>query len=190
MRLRLDVVEFIPAGLPPHKLGNQIAPAEHRLAMVELAIASNSSFRVSRREIDRAGPSYTVDTLVELRDEVGPDVELYFIIGLDALADISTWEEPARMFTLCRFVAIRRPGFEDLDLHGLSAIIPNAADEIITISAPEFNISATNLRERVASGLPIRYQVPESVEDYIRKHGLYRSEGQHNSRSAHDLRAF
>ena len=119
VRLGLAGVIFIPAGEPPHKRRQSVTPAADRLAMVELAIASNPAFRVSRVEIDRPGPSYSVDTIAALQAELGPEAELYFIVGQDAMADILTWHEPRRLLALCRLVAIHRPGVREPDMAAL-----------------------------------------------------------------------
>lgn len=177
-RLGLDVVLFIPAGQPPHKRGRIISSAEHRVEMVRLAIASNPGFELSRIEVDRVGPSYTVDTLARLRDEYGPSTRLYFVVGMDALAEILTWHEPVRLISLCQVVAVTRPGFADFDLAALEPAIPDARRRICVLPAPELRISSSDLRRRVARGLPIKYQVPESVEEYVYRHGLYRAEGE------------
>ncbi len=173
-RLDLAAVLFIPAGQPPHKRGRAISPAEHRVEMVRLAIADNPGFRLSRIEVEREGYSYTVDTLARLREEHGRGVELYFIVGMDALAEIMTWHAPARLVSLCRVVAVTRPGFGPFDPASLEPALPGAGERILTLPAPELRISSSELRERVAVGLPIRYQVPSAVEEYIRAHGLYR----------------
>ncbi len=174
VRLGLERVLFIPAGQPPHKRGRVISPAEHRVAMVELAIASNPGFKLSRVEVDRVGPSYTVDTLVQLREEYGPRAELHFIVGMDALAEMLTWHEPARLAALCQIVAVTRPGTEAFDLAALEPKIPQARERIRILPAPELRIAASDLRWRVAHGLPIKYQLPEPVEEYVYRHGLYR----------------
>jgi nicotinate-nucleotide adenylyltransferase len=175
IRLGLDRVLFIPAGEPPHKRGRPVTPAGDRVAMVELAIADNPGFELCRIEVERCGPSYTSDTLAELRQVYGPGAELYFIVGMDSLSEILTWHEPARIAELARLVAISRGGVAPFDPGRLEPGIPNARERVIVLSGPELTISSTDLRRRVASGLPIRYQVPPSVEEYIRGHGLYTS---------------
>ncbi len=175
VRLGLDRVLFIPAGEPPHKRARPVTPAADRVAMVELAIADNPAFEICRIEVERCGPSYTADTLAELREKHGPDAELYFILGMDSLAEILTWHQPARIAELARLVAVSRGGVAPFDPGRLEPGIPNARERVIVLSGPELTISSTDLRERVASGLPIRYQVPPSVEEYVRRHNLYRS---------------
>ncbi len=172
--LQLSEVIFVPAGRPPHKLRKQITPAEERLAMLKLAIASNPVFRSSRVDIDRPGPHYTVDTISLLQEELGNEVDIYFIVGLDSLAEIATWYQPERLLQLCRLAAVTRPGYSGLDVARLDPRIRAAAERIQIIPIPEVGISASDLRERVATGRPIKYQIPEAVEGYIYGQGLYR----------------
>ena len=174
VELKLERVVFVPAGLPPHKLDHVMSPVEHRLAMVELAIASNPHFAVSRVDIDRFGPCYTVDTIELLRDEWGPGVEIYFIMGSDSLLDILTWHNPRRLIRLCRFAVVSRPDYQ-VDLNELDALLPGLASRIQMLNAPELAISSTDIQRRVREGLSIKYQVPEAVEDYIYQHKLYQN---------------
>jgi len=172
VQLRLERVVFVPAGLPPHKLANHISPVEHRLAMVQLAIASNPYFTVSRVDIDRFGPCYTVDTMELLRDEWGPGVELYFIMGSDSLADILTWYKPERLIRLCRLAVVKRPGY-NVDIKELDRLLPGIASRVQFINSPLIDVASCDIRRRVREGLSIKYQVPEAVERYIYEHGLY-----------------
>jgi nicotinate-nucleotide adenylyltransferase len=172
MELKLERVIFVPAGLPPHKLDHVVSPVEHRLAMVELAIASNPHFAVSRVDIDRFGPCYTVDTIDLLRNEWGPGVKIYFIMGSDSLLDILTWHNPGRLIRLCRFAVVSRPGYQ-VDLDELDALLPGVASRVHMLNAPQLAISSTDIQRRVREGLPIKYQVPKAVEDYIYQHKLY-----------------
>lgn len=174
VELKLECVIFIPAGLPPHKLDHGMSPVEHRLAMVELAIASNPHFAVSRIDIDRFGPCYTVDTIELLRDEWGPGVKIYFIMGSDSLLDILTWHNPRRLIRLCRFAVVSRPGYQ-VDLDELDALLPGVASRVHMLNAPQLAISSTDIQRRVREGLSIKYQVPEAVEDYIYQHKLYQN---------------
>jgi nicotinate-nucleotide adenylyltransferase len=176
VRLALDRVLFAPAGMPPHKLRRTITPAEHRIAMVELAIEANPRFELSRVDVTRAGPSYTADTLALLQAEYtdrGEDAALFLIIGMDSLADIRKWYRPAEVLARCTLAAVSRPGLETPDLAALEAVLPGASARLVVVDGPKLDISATDLRTRVAAGLPIRYQAPEAVERYIREHGLY-----------------
>ncbi len=172
VQLKLERVVFVPAGLPPHKLANHISPVEHRLAMVQLAIASNPYFTVSRVDIDRFGPCYTVETMELLRDEWGPGVELYFIMGSDSLADILTWYKPERLIRLCRLAVVKRPGY-DVDIKELDRLLPGIASRVQFINSPLIDVASCDIRRRVREGLSIKYQVPEAVERYIYEHGLY-----------------
>jgi len=182
VQLGLDRVIFVPAGLPPHKLSNKLSPVEHRLAMVELAIASNPYFTVSRVDIDRFGPCYTVDTIQLLRDELGPDVELYFIMGSDSLADILTWHKPERLIRLCRLAVVERPGYR-VDMEELEHLLPGITSRVHFVNSPQLDISSTDIQRRVREGLPIKYQVPEAVEKYIYEHGLYMGRENRGSRN-------
>jgi nicotinate-nucleotide adenylyltransferase len=173
--LHLDRMVFVPAGQPPHKSARQITPARQRLAMLRLALASNAHFTLSLVDMQRSGPSYTVDTLRFLRQEWGPDAELYFVIGGDSLKDLPEWRDPEGILAQATIVALMRPGYVDLD-HArelLEARLPDLRQRLITLAGPAMEISSTGLRERVAQGRPITYQTPESVEHYIFQQGLY-----------------
>jgi nicotinate-nucleotide adenylyltransferase len=174
VRLALDAVCFIPAGQPPHKRGLPVSPAADRLAMVRLAIAGNSAFSVSTVEIEREGPSYTVETLGALRQEVGAECALFFIVGGDALSDLLTWREPERLLELATLVVVSRPNVQPVNLAQLSAQLPALSSRLTQLAGPQFAVSGTEIRQRVGQGLPIRYQVPEAVWTYITEHGLYR----------------
>ncbi len=174
--LGLTEMVFIPAGQPPHKLGQRCTESYHRLAMVELAIASNPHFTHSRVEIDRQGPSYLVDTLRMLHDQWGPETELFFVIGWDSLKEFHLWyQATAILAQLTRLVAVRRPGYEeDREYHQqLETRLPAIAQRLVVVPAPQLAISSTDLRLRAAEGRPIKYQIPEVVEQYIVEHGLY-----------------
>jgi nicotinate-nucleotide adenylyltransferase len=169
-KLNLQKVVFVVAGIPPHKLDEEITPVEHRYAMVELAVASNPHFSVSRIDIDRPGPSYSVDTIALLRQKWTE--EIYFIMGMDSLMEIDTWHQPQRLIQLCRLVAVERPGFVP-DLERLEAAVPGITARTEIIDMPQMEISSTDLQQRVREGLPIKYQLPPEVEKYIYKHRLY-----------------
>lgn len=175
--LELDEMVFVPAGVPPHKPNRKITPAEQRLAMVELAIASNPHFRISRVDIDRPGPSYTVDTLRLLREQWGEQTDIYFVIGWDSLEDLLTWHDPAGILAqLAYLVAVQRPGHTEHAGYrdALEQRLPGIKERLQVVRVPQLDISATDLRQRVRQGRPIKYQLPESVEQYIVEHGLYR----------------
>ena len=167
-------VLFVPAKDPPHKLGQPYSPAAHRLPMVELAIATNPAFRVSTVDLTRPSPSYTVDTLAARQEELGPQAELYFIMGTDSLAGILTWHRPQDVLARARLIVATRPGCR-VDLQALEQALPGITGRTHLLQAPELDISSHDLRRRVAEGLPIKYQLPESVEAYILEHGLYRT---------------
>jgi nicotinate-nucleotide adenylyltransferase len=172
VKVDLEKVLFVVAGLPPNKLDEDVTPVEHRLAMVQFGIASNPDFELSRVDADRSGPSYTVDTMSILQEEWGQDTEMFFILGLDSLVEVPTWHQPERLIQLCHLVAVARPGFE-VDMHQLEDSVPGISSRVEIIDMPEVDISSSDLQRRVKEGLPIRYQVPKEVERYIREHRLY-----------------
>ena len=169
--LKLDEVTFIPARQPPHKEGEPVTEAHHRLAMTRCAIEGNPIFTISTIEMDRTGPSYTVDTLRQLREQ-GLDVS--FIVGMDSLADLPTWHDPEGVLALAEVVAVHRGGWERVDLATLEATLPAAKGRVKVIPIPALDVSSTEIRGRVARGHPIRYLVPDSVAAYIEANGLYR----------------
>lgn len=174
----LDLAEmlFVPAGQPPHKPESMVASAEHRLAMLELAIAGNAHFSISRVDVERPGPSYTVETLRLLRERWGEQTAIYFVIGWDSLEDFFTWRDPAGILErLSYLVAVRRPGYNEDGSYraSLEARLPGILQRLLVVSAPQLDISSTDLRARVASTRPIKYQLPESVEQYIVQNRLY-----------------
>ena len=172
--LELDEVLFIPTGRPWVKAGTPVAVACHRMAMVEISVGPTAWFRIVDLDIKRPGPTYTVDTLLELRAELGEEADLYLLLGLDAVQDMARWHRPAQIFELCTVVGMSRPGVPDLDLAVLDAVAPNAADRVILLEGPLVSLSGTDLRRRVREGRSIRHRVPEAVEVYIYEHGLYR----------------
>ena len=172
--LNLQKVLFAPASQPPHKAPGSVSPVYHRVRMVELAIYSNPAFEISRVDLDRIGRSYTFETLELLREQLGPEVELFFIIGMDSLAELGTWREPSRVISLCRLAVLNRPPYQEVDLSALEAEIPGISERVDMVRMPGIGVASHDLRARVASGLPIRYQVPEAVERYIIRSGLYK----------------
>jgi nicotinate-nucleotide adenylyltransferase len=174
-RLGLAEVLFVPAGQPWLKLNNAnaISPPRHRLEMVRLAIADEPAYRLSTMEIDRPGPSYTVDTMAELSGQVGAGGELYFILGWDNLNQLPRWHQPLRLVELCRLVPVRRVGFASPDLGALEAAIPGLAKSLVMLDTPQIEISSSEIRQRVARGLSIHQLVPEPVERYIIEKRLY-----------------
>ncbi|GAA3341937.1 nicotinate-nucleotide adenylyltransferase [Amorphoplanes nipponensis] len=166
-RFGLDEVVFVPTGQPWQK--GPVSPAEDRYLMTVIATASNPHFQVSRADIDRDGPTYTVDTLRDLNAVFGATADLFFITGADALAKILSWKDALEMLSLAHFVGVTRPGFELSDAH-----LP--ADTVTLVEVPAMAISSSACRERVAEGQPVWYLVPDGVVQYIAKRGLYRGE--------------
>ena len=167
----IDHIIFVPNGRPPHKKGYKVTDAEHRYNMCLLATASNEAFLVSREEIDRPGPSYTIDTIRAFRRYLGPQVELFFITGADAVLELPTWRAPDAILNEAQVVAVHRPGF---DLRRLAEELgPERASRILTLEVPGVEISSTEIRRRVEEGRSIKYMVPEAVEAYIKKMQLY-----------------
>ncbi|MGI9950841.1 nicotinate-nucleotide adenylyltransferase [Moorellaceae bacterium AZ2] len=171
---KLERVIFIPSGHPPHKKDCLVTPAEHRYRMTVLATASNHYFEVSRIEIDRPGLSYTIDTVTEFRRLLGPEPELYFITGADAILEILHWKDVEDLLRKCRFIAATRPGFPLEKLKDLKPQLPpDGWQRIHFLEVPALAISSTDIRRRVREGKTIKYLLPEAVEEYIRREGLY-----------------
>ena len=169
----LDEVIFVPTGQPYQKAHRAVSPAEHRYLMTVVATASNPRFTVSRVDIDRGGPTYTIDTLTDLADR-HPEADLYFITGADALTDILGWRSSAELFELASFVGCTRPGYEmhDSTLEGMPS------DRVTIVEIPALAISSTECRSRTGRGEPVWYLVPDGVVQYISKHRLYQSSPQ------------
>jgi nicotinate-nucleotide adenylyltransferase len=165
-RFGLDEVVFVPTGTPYQK-GSGVSPPEDRYLMTVIATASNPQFTVSRADIDREGPTYTVDTLRDLRKVYGPDAELFFITGADALERILSWKDALEMLSLAHFIGVTRPGFVLTAEH-----LP--ADTVALVEVPALSISSSDCRARVAAGKPVWYLVPDGVVQYIAKRRLYR----------------
>jgi nicotinate-nucleotide adenylyltransferase len=170
-QLRLDWVEFVPANDPPHKPDDAVSPVADRVAMVRLAIADISYFHLNCVEVEREGPSYTVETL-ETLTSARPGDTFHFIIGGDSLRDFKTWRSPNRIAHLARLAVIERPGAE-YDLHALERALPDVQDRIDFVRAPLIDLSATGMRSRYAAGQSIRFQTPDPVIAYIERAGLY-----------------
>jgi nicotinate-nucleotide adenylyltransferase len=188
VRATLDLAEmvFIPSGQPPHKEEGTVTPSHHRLAMLELAIASNPHFSISRVELDRPGPSYTVETLRLLREQWGRKTAFYFVIGWDSLEELVTWHDPAGILEqLTYLVAVPRPRHQEAPGKHLEEQVPGIEQRLLLVPAPQLDISATDLRLRVAEGRPIKYQTPEAVERYIAQHGLYRQKIKSTNHGTH-----
>lgn len=171
--LNLAKVIFIPAGQPPHKAPEKVSAAAHRVAMVRLAIASNPNFELSTLEVERPGPSYTVDTVAAFR-KLYPAAELYFITGADAVAEILSWRKPEELLELCWLVAVTRPGYILDNLRErLAGLAGYLWRKIRVLPVPGVAVSSTEIRERVREGRPIRYLLPDEVAAYIKEKGLY-----------------
>jgi nicotinate-nucleotide adenylyltransferase len=165
--LGLDLVLFVPASAPPHKPEAEPAPAEHRLAMVRMAVEDHAGFQVSDIEIRRGGVSYTIDTVTQLRKSFGERTEFWLLMGQDSFAEVSAWKEPARIAAECFFGVACRPGYP----RGVRSPVPQARAEFVDITAVD--ISSTDIRARLRWGKGIRYLVPLKVEAYIRQVGVY-----------------
>ncbi|MEU0156149.1 nicotinate-nucleotide adenylyltransferase [Micromonospora fulviviridis] len=165
-RFGLDEVVFVPTGQPWQKADEPVSSAEDRYLMTVIATASNPRFQVSRVDIDRGGPTYTVDTLRDLHAEYGPKVQLFFITGADALERILSWKDLDEVLELAHFIGVTRPGFELSDKH-----LP--ADTVSLVQVPAMAISSTDCRARVARGEPVWYLIPDGVVQYIAKRRLY-----------------
>lgn len=168
----LDQVLFLPAGEPPHKVGQAITPIGHRLQMVQLAIASHPAFALSRLDVDRPGPHYSVDMVRLFLERAPAGTEVFFVVGADSLEDMPTWKDPARLLDLCRVLAMSRPGHEP-DLDALARVLPAVRERVQVLPMPLIGISGTDIRRRVREGRSIRYLVPEEVRQYILAHRLY-----------------
>jgi nicotinate-nucleotide adenylyltransferase len=185
---RLDRLYFVPASIPPHKRGQTTTPAEDRLQMVRRAVAGNARFAVSTIEIQRAGVSYSIDTIRAFHAKKREGDSLYFIIGLDAFCEIATWKDYAEIFPLCNFIVTSRPGSKENDpLKGTGIAVKKlfcydfkqenyrhrSGTRILFIELTDIAISASEIRTLVKQGKSIRYLVPAAVENYIRRRGLY-----------------
>ena len=167
----LDEVVFVPTGQPWMKADRDVAAPEDRYLMTVIATSSNPRFWVSRIEIERDGPTYTVETLQELRRQSGDGVDLFFITGADAILEIFQWKDPEEALKLAHFIAATRPGY---DVARFEREAPTRHPNISVMGVPALAISSSDIRARVREGRPIRYLVPEGVQTYIEKSGLYR----------------
>jgi len=172
-RLNLAKILLVPAGQPRLRPEQSISPAAKRLEMLHLAIDGQPNYEVSKVEIERAGPSYAVETIAELKRQITAQDELFFILGWDSLARLPEWGEPSRLTGLCYLVAAPRPGYSPPDLRALEKDIPGISQRVMLMDAPQIDISASVIRDRVARGLSIRHLVPEPVNRYIKDNRLY-----------------
>ncbi|GIW41050.1 MAG: putative nicotinate-nucleotide adenylyltransferase [Candidatus Binatia bacterium] len=187
--LELDRVWFVPAASPPHKRGDDLAPARHRMAMVRLAVADNPAFEASALEVRRRGRSYSVDTLRQLRRRFGSSTELFFVLGLDAFLEIETWKEYEKLFTLCHLVVTTRPPRTQPELRselfpvavrgefcyepGQKGFVHREGKRVLFRSVTALDISASRVRQLLRAGKSVRYLVPDTVAAYIARHRLY-----------------
>ena len=168
--LGLERILFVPAAMPPHKVDRPVSAPSHRFAMVELAIAGNTAFEASRIELDRTGPSYTVDTLERLAPEWR---ELVLILSAEAFRDLRTWRRPERILALAQLAVVPREGYPDASRAFLAEHFPGFEDRAVFLPGPRLWLSASDLRERAANGRSLRYLVPDAVATYIGDHALY-----------------
>ena len=173
-QFELEQVLWVPAGDPWRKPSRVVTPAEHRVAMLELAIEGNAAFRLCSLEVERPGPSYTVETLAELHRQ-DPGGELFFLLGLDALEDLPNWHQPARLIELAT-LAVAPRGAQPPSPEELERLVPGLGRRVVWVEMPRVDVSGTELRRRASEGRSLRYLVPDAVEVYIRRHGLYRRE--------------
>jgi len=172
--LGLDEVLFVPAGQPWRKVDRPITSAEHRLAMLRLALEGQETFEIALLELEREGPSYAADTLEALRRD-RPNDELFFILGEDALADLPNWVRPGRILELAVPVVARRAGVDRKAVEEAARRLPGLLDRAVWLKMPLVDVSGTEIRDRVRRGLPIGDLMPPAQEEYIREHGLYRA---------------
>ena len=174
---------FVPAGQPWLKLNRDVSPATHRVEIVRRAIVDNPYFKLCKLEVGRPGPSYTVDTITALREQMGGEADFFFILGRDTLADLPLWKEPRRLVQLCSLVVAPRPAAGEADESGsrdlrhLEKSIPGLLDSVIELDMPVIGISSSGIRRRMAQGLSIRYLVPAAVEEYVREQQMYVTAG-------------
>lgn len=164
---KFDKVMFIPCARPPHKRGSEVLDAQHRYDMTILATQDNPLFEVSRIELDRPGRSYSIETVRQLREIYGQDTEIHWIVGADSILEMFIWKDVDELLTLCKFIAINRPGYD------LSQTDPRFMKRVQLFKVTNVDISATEIRRRVRQGKSIKYLTPPAVENYIHENGLY-----------------
>lgn len=169
--LALDDLLFVPAADPPHKRSTRVS-IRHRLPMLECALALDPRFQLSRVDIDRPGPHYTVD-MVRILQAQAPDAELFFVMGSDSLRDLNTWHQPQALIDAVRLAVMRRPE-ADVPLSIHAALLPNLEERVVVIDAPRLEVSSTEIVERLRAGKSVRFLVPDPVLDYIETHQVYR----------------
>jgi nicotinate-nucleotide adenylyltransferase len=171
--LQLSKVLFVPAGQPWLKVNHVITAQNHRVEMVRRAIAANPYFELCTLEVERPGPSYTVDTMMMLQKQLGAQTSFFFILGYDGLSELHLWKEPSKLVQICRLVAVPRLGSSLPDLKSLELRIPGITSSVIQLELPIIEISSSQIRSYLAQGLSIRYLVPDEVEKYIAEQKLY-----------------
>ncbi|MFC2045870.1 nicotinate-nucleotide adenylyltransferase [Chloroflexota bacterium] len=172
-KLGLAEVLFIPAGQPLLKKNPAISAIGHRTEMVRLAISDEPGFQLSKVDIDRTGPSYTVETITRLKSQYKAADGIYFIVGWDSLSQLPHWKNPEQLFAMCRLVVVPRPGFDPPDITLLEEALPGLAQNILPLDINRIDVSSSEIRDRVSQGLSLDQLVPEPVERYIKEHGLY-----------------
>lgn len=174
-QLKISRVIFVPAGHPYFKAAALISPAEDRINMLKLALTDKPDFQISLLEIQRAGPSYAVETLARLKESLEEDDRLFFIMGWDSLLTLPRWEDPERLLELCTLAAAPRPGFPKLDISALELDLQGISSRTVVLDMPVMDISSTEIRERVRDGLSIGEMVHPEVARYIKEKGLYKA---------------
>lgn len=172
-QLKLDKVLFAPAGQQPLKAGQVVTAVEDRVQMTQLAIAGNPQFELSRGDVDRPGPHYTIDLVKIVAGQLPPGSDLFFLMGFDSLADLARWREPAQLIRTAHLVALTRPDVP-IDWNALEARLPGVRERVKQLDMPELEIASRDLRERVRIGRSIRYMVPDPVKAFIEERCLYR----------------
>lgn len=174
--LGLEQALFVPARDPWLKGHRSVAPSRHRVEMVKLAISADARYNVSYVDLEREGRSYTVDTLSDLRRDLGASADLYFVLGMDAMEGLPGWREPGRIVEMCYLVVAKRPGVDMIDLKALEAGLPGVSEKVIVIDNELYDVNSTDIRRRIADGRSISGLVPDAVARYIRENGLYLKE--------------
>lgn len=173
-KFNLKKIVFVPTGNPPHKRSAALAGSYHRYMMTQFATMTNPDFDVSNIEVEKNDISYTVDTIEELKKKY-KNTKFYFITGTDAVLDLPNWKSPEKILKLCTFIAVNRPGYVDDELDSkLDKLMKDYKGEILSIKAPQLKISSTDIRNRIQENRPIKYLLPENVEQYILKKELYK----------------
>ncbi|MFC1999015.1 nicotinate-nucleotide adenylyltransferase [Chloroflexota bacterium] len=172
-QLGLDKVVFLPAGRPWFKSDRIVTEGKVRLEMIKSAIKDNRLFEVSDLELEREGPTYSIDSISELREQFG-GAELYFLIGLDALAEIHRWKHPDELIGMCQVIGLTRPGYTDFDWSNIKKRIAGASQKIKIIQVSQIGVSSGDIRMMVQNGISVRYLVPDAVVRYIEEKGLYK----------------